>query len=301
MKTIQYVILGIAIVLISGCGGGEGEFDASGVFEATEVIVSAEANGKILEFNANEGDTLEAGERLGYIDSLQLYLKKLQLLASQRSVQKRMPDIRTQIAATEQQILTAKKEKERVENLLKANAVNKKQLDDLNAQIAFLEKQLAAQRSSLSTTNQSLTEESSALEIQIKQINDQLEKSRIINPIRGTLLVKYAETGEITGTGKPLFKIADMENMYLRAYISTGQLTKLKLGETVKVFADYGEDEYKEYKGKVTWISSKAEFTPKSIQTKDERANLVYAVKIQVKNDGYLKIGMYGEIEISEE
>ena len=298
---MQYVILGIAIVLISGCGGGEGEFDASGVFEATEVIVSAEANGKILEFNANEGDTLEAGERLGYIDSLQLYLKKLQLLASQRSVQKRMPDIRTQIAATEQQILTAKKEKERVENLLKANAVNKKQLDDLNAQIAFLEKQLAAQRSSLSTTNQSLTEESSALEIQIKQINDQLEKSRIINPIRGTLLVKYAETGEITGTGKPLFKIADMENMYLRAYISTGQLTKLKLGETVKVFADYGEDEYKEYKGKVTWISSKAEFTPKSIQTKDERANLVYAVKIQVKNDGYLKIGMYGEIEISEE
>lgn len=301
MKTIQYVILGIAIVLISGCGGGEGEFDASGVFEATEVIVSAEANGKILEFNANEGDTLEAGERLGYIDSLQLYLKKLQLLASQRSVQKRMPDIRTQIAATEQQILTAKKEKERVENLLKANAVNKKQLDDLNAQIAFLEKQLAAQRSSLSTTNQSLTEESSALEIQIKQINDQLEKSRIINPIKGTLLVKYAETGEITGTGKPLYKIADMENMYLRAYISTGQLTKLKLGETVKVFADYGEDEYKEYKGKVTWISSKAEFTPKSIQTKDERANLVYAVKIQVKNDGYLKIGMYGEIKISEE
>lgn len=301
MKTMQYVILGIAIVLISGCGGGEGEFDASGVFEATEVIVSAEANGKILEFNANEGDTLEAGERLGYIDSLQLYLKKLQLLASQRSVQKRMPDIRTQIAATEQQIATAKKEKERVENLLKANAVNKKQLDDLNAQIAFLEKQLAAQRSSLSTTNQSLTEESSALEIQIKQINDQLEKSRIINPIKGTLLVKYAETGEITGTGKPLYKIADMENMYLRAYISTGQLTKLKLGETVKVFADYGEDEYKEYKGKVTWISSKAEFTPKSIQTKDERANLVYAVKIQVKNDGYLKIGMYGEIEISEE
>jgi len=301
MKTMQYVILGIAIVLISGCGGGEGEFDASGVFEATEVIVSAEANGKILEFNANEGDTLEAGERLGYIDSLQLYLKKLQLLASQRSVQKRMPDIRTQIAATEQQILTAKKEKERVENLLKANAVNKKQLDDLNAQIAFLEKQLAAQRSSLSTTNQSLTEESSALEIQIKQINDQLEKSRIINPIKGTLLVKYAETGEITGTGKPLYKIADMENMYLRAYISTGQLTKLKLGETVKVFADYGEDEYKEYKGKVTWISSKAEFTPKSIQTKDERANLVYAVKIQVKNDGYLKIGMYGEIKISEE
>lgn len=300
MKTLQFVITGLAIVLISGCGGGEGEFDASGVFEATEVIVSAEANGKILEFNANEGDTLLAGERLGYIDSLQLYLKKLQLTANQRSVQSRRPDIRTQIAATEQQITTAKREKQRVENLLKANAVNQKQLDDLNAQISLLEKQLAALKSTLTTTNQSLTEESSGLDIQIKQINDQLQKCQIINPIKGTLLVKYAETGEVTGTGKPLYKVADLENVFLRAYISTGQLTKLKLGETVKVFADYGEDEYKEYLGKVIWISSKAEFTPKSIQTKDERANLVYAVKIKVKNDGLLKIGMYGEIKISE-
>lgn len=300
MKTLQFVITGLAIVLISGCGSGEGEFDASGVFEATEVIVSAEANGKILEFNANEGDTLLAGERLGYIDSLQLYLKKLQLTANQRSVQSRRPDIRTQIAATEQQITTAKREKQRVENLLKANAVNQKQLDDLNAQISLLEKQLAALKSTLTTTNQSLTEESSGLDIQIKQINDQLQKCQIINPIKGTLLVKYAETGEVTGTGKPLYKVADLENVFLRAYISTGQLTKLKLGETVKVFADYGEDEYKEYLGKVIWISSKAEFTPKSIQTKDERANLVYAVKIKVKNDGLLKIGMYGEIKISE-
>jgi len=300
MKTLQFVITGLAIVLISGCGSGEGEFDASGVFEATEVIVSAEANGKILEFNANEGDTLLAGERLGYIDSLQLYLKKLQLTANQRSVQSRRPDIRTQIAATEQQITTAKREKQRVENLLMANAVNQKQLDDLNAQISLLEKQLAALKSTLTTTNQSLTEESSGLDIQIKQINDQLQKCQIINPIKGTLLVKYAETGEVTGTGKPLYKVADLENVFLRAYISTGQLTKLKLGETVKVFADYGEDEYKEYLGKVIWISSKAEFTPKSIQTKDERANLVYAVKIKVKNDGLLKIGMYGEIKISE-
>ncbi|MHC1738493.1 MAG: HlyD family secretion protein [Ignavibacteriaceae bacterium] len=300
MKTLQFVIIGLAIVLLSGCGSGDGEFDASGVFEATEVIVSAEANGKILEFNANEGDTLEAGERLGYIDSLQLYLRKLQLTANQRSVQSKRPDIRTQIAATEQQITTAKKEKIRVENLLKANAVNQKQLDDLNAQISLLEKQLAALKSTLTTTNQSLTEESSGLDIQIKQLNDQLQKCQIINPIKGTLLVKYAETGEVTGTGKPLYKVADMENVFLRAYISTGQLTKLKLGQRVKVFADYGEDDYKEYRGEVTWISNKAEFTPKSIQTKDERANLVYAVKIKVKNDGLLKIGMYGEIKISE-
>ena len=301
MKTIKFVITGLAIILVSGCGSGDGEFDASGVFEATEVIVSAEANGKILEFNANEGDTLEAGERLGYIDSLQLYLRKLQLTANQRSVQSRRPDIRTQIAATEQQITTAKREKQRVENLLKANAVNQKQLDDLNAQISLLEKQLAALKSTLTTTNQSLTEESSGLDIQIKQINDQLQKCQIINPIRGMLLVKYAETGEVTGTGKPLYKVADMENVFLRAYISTGQLTKLKLGQRVKVFADYGEDDYKEYTGEITWISNKAEFTPKSIQTKDERANLVYAVKIKVKNDGLLKIGMYGEIKLSAE
>lgn len=301
MKTLKFIITGLVIVLISGCGSGEGDFDASGVFEATEVIVSAEANGKILEFNANEGDTLEAGERLGYIDSLQLYLKKLQLTANQRSVQSRRPDIRTQIAATEQQIVTAKREKERVENLLKANAVNQKQLDDLNAQILLLEKQLAAMKSTLTTTNQSLTEESSGLDIQIKQLNDQLQKCQIVNPTRGILLVKYAEAGEVTGTGKPLYKVADTEEMYLRAYISTGQLTKLKLGGRVRVFADFGDEDYREYEGKITWVSNKAEFTPKSIQTKDERANLVYAVKIKVKNDGLLKIGMYGEIKLSEE
>jgi len=300
MKSIKLALLVITTFLISGCGSGNGEFDASGVFESTEVIVSSEASGKILEFTAEEGDTLEANERLGYIDSLQLYLKKMQLMASQRSVQSRRPDIRTQIAATEQQIATAKSEKQRVENLLKSNAVNKKQLDDLNAQISFLEKQLAALRSTLTTTSQSLNEESSALDIQIKQLNDQLQKCQIINPVKGTLLVKYAETGEVTGPGKPLYKVADTENLFLRAYISTGQLTKLKLGKPVKVFADYGEDNYKEYSGRVTWISNKAEFTPKSIQTKDERANLVYAVKIKVKNDGLIKIGMYGEIKISE-
>lgn len=298
MKTIKYIVLGTTLLTFIACGNGKGDFDASGTFEATEVIVSSEANGKIMHFNLEEGDRLKAGQEVGYIDTVQLYLKKMQLMTSTKSIQSRRSDIAKQIAATKEQITKAETEKRRNENLLKSNAATQKQVDDIESQLAVLQKQLAAQISTLQSGNQSVTEESSAMEIQVAQIEDQLRKCRIISPITGTVLSKYAEVGELATQGKPLFKIADVDNMYLRAYIIADQLTQMKLGQEVKVFADYGEDGKHEYSGKVTWISDKAEFTPKTIQTRDERANLVYAIKIAVKNDGYLKIGMYGEVTI---
>lgn len=302
MKTVKNVLFyAIFLSLTAACGNGNGDYDASGTFESTEIIVSAEANGKIMRSNVEEGDLLKDGQEVGYIDTVQLYLKKMQLLTSVKSVQSRRSDIAKQIAATKEQIAKAEKEKKRNENLLKSNAATQKQVDDIDSQLAVLQKQLAAQISTLQNSNQSVTEESSAMEIQVAQVEDQLQKSHIISPINGTVLSKYAEAGELATQGKPLFKIADIENMYLRAYIIADQLTQMKLGQEVKVFADYGEDGKREYTGKVTWISDKAEFTPKTIQTRDERANLVYAVKIAVKNDGYLKIGMYGEVKILSE
>lgn len=302
MKTVKNVLFyAIFLSLTAACGNGNGDYDASGTFESTEIIVSAEANGRIMRFNVEEGDLLKDGQEVGYIDTVQLYLKKMQLLTSVKSVQSRRSDIAKQIAATKEQIAKAEKEKKRNENLLKSNAATQKQVDDIDSQLAVLQKQLAAQISTLQNSNQSVTEESSAMEIQVAQVEDQLQKSHIISPINGTVLSKYAEAGELATQGKPLFKIADIENMYLRAYIIADQLTQMKLGQEVKVFADYGEDGKREYTGKVTWISDKAEFTPKTIQTRDERANLVYAVKIAVKNDGYLKIGMYGEVKILSE
>lgn len=298
MKTINYLSICAIFLLLTSCGSKNSEYDASGTFEATEVIVSAEANGKIMEFNIQEGDILKANQEVGFIDSLQLYLKKMQIKSGMNTVESRRPDIRIQIAATQQQIETAKTEKKRIENLLKANAANQKQLDDINAQIAVLEKQLEAQKSSLEITNKSIGSESSGFEIQLAQIDDQLQKCHIKSPIDGTVLVKYSENGELAMQGKVLFKVADTQNMFLRAYITSSQLTKLKIGQKVNVFSDFGEGENRQYEGVITWISSKSEFTPKTIQTQDERANLVYAVKIAVKNDGFLKIGMYGSIKL---
>ena len=225
-------------------------------------------------------------------------MKKQQLLANMKSTVSRRPDVKKQIAALEEQIRTAQTEKSRFEKLVKANVANQKQLDDIIAQIAVLEKQLIAQQSTLQNASAGVSEDVSSVELQVEQLNDQLKKCIISNPIKGIVLQKYAEENEVSMQGKALYKIADMENIILRAYISSTQLSKLKMGQTVKVFSDFGEKETKEYSGKVVWISSKAEFTPKTIQTKDERANLVYAVKIAVKNDGLLKIGMYGEISI---
>ncbi|WP_233577235.1 HlyD family efflux transporter periplasmic adaptor subunit [Parabacteroides sp. TM07-1AC] len=284
-----------ALLSLAACNRGDGNFDATGTFEATEILVSSEANGKIMELNIEEGDRLDAGTMVGYIDSTQLYLKKMQLSAGLRSVDIRKPDIRKQIAALEQQIATARTEQQRMENLVKAKAGNQKQVDDIVNNIKYLQKQLDAQYSTLNKTTGGADAEAESILYQIMQLDDQLQKSRIVTPQAGTVLVKYAEPGEVTAAGKPLYKIADTDLLYLRAYITADQLSKLKQGQTVRVFADYGADEQREYPGTITWISDKSEFTPKGIQTKDERANLVYAIKIAVKNDGYLKIGQYGE------
>lgn len=284
-----------ALLSLAACNRGDNNFDATGTFEATEILVSSEANGKIMELNIEEGDRLEAGVVVGYVDSMQLYLKKMQLSAGLRSVDIRKPDVRKQIAALEQQIATARTEQQRMENLVKAKAGNQKQVDDIVNNIKYLQKQLDAQYSTLNKTTDGADAEAEGILYQIMQLDDQLQKSRITNPQAGTVLVKYAEPGEVTAAGKPLYKIADTDLLYLRAYITADQLSTLKQGQTVRVFADYGADDRREYPGTITWISDKSEFTPKGIQTKDERANLVYAIKIAVKNDGFLKIGQYGE------
>lgn len=292
---------GMALLMLSACGSGMPDYDATGTFEATEVIVSAEAAGKLLQLDAEEGTRLRSGEEIGLIDTVQLYLKKLQLEASMKSVENQRPDLAKQIAATKQQIATAKREKKRVENLLAAGAANQKQLDDWDAQVALLERQLVAQESSLRNSTNSLTEQGNSVAIQVAQVEDQLQKCHIQSPIEGTVLAKYAEAGELAAIGKPLFKVAEINRMYLRAYITSEQLSQVKLGDKATVYSDYGNSEQKPYSGVITWISDRSEFTPKTILTKNERANLVYAVKIAVENDGELKIGMYGGVKFDGE
>lgn len=294
MKKIT-LLFSISLALAS-CNNNEFKYDAAGTFEAVEVTVAAEANGKIMQFNLEEGDTISTSFAIGYIDTMQLYLKKLQLRQSVLSTEGRKSDITKQIAATREQIANAKVEKARTERLIAANATGTKQLDDINTQLAVLESQLAAQLSSLGRGNQSLSDEARAQIAQIEQIQDQIQKSYITSPITGTVLTKYVESGEYAATGKPLFSIANIDTLNLRAYVTSDQLSQISLGQSVKVFADYGEKDNKEYSGRIIWIADKAEFTPKTIQTRDERANLVYAVKIAVKNDGYIKIGMYGDV-----
>lgn len=289
-------IYGMAVWLLSACGNGTPDYDATGTFEATEVIVSAEAAGKLLQLEVEEGTRLKAGEEVGLVDTVQLYLKKLQLEASMKSVESQRPDLAKQIAATKQQITTAQREKKRVENLLAAGAANQKQLDDWDAQVTLLQRQLIAQESSLMKSTNSLTEQGNSVSIQVAQVEDQLNKCHIQSPIEGTVLAKYAEAGELASVGKPLFKVGEVDRMYLRAYVTSEQLSQVKLGDKVTVYSDYGNSEQKAYPGVVTWISDRSEFTPKTILTKNERANLVYTVKIAVKNDGSLKIGMYGGV-----
>ena len=280
---------GVALIMLAACGKGIPGYDATGTFEATEVIVSAEAAGKLLRLEVEEGTRLKAGEEIGLVDTVQLYLKKLQLEASMKSVESQRPDLAKQIAATKQQIATAEREKKRVENLLAAGAANQKQLDDWDAQVKLLERQLVAQESSLQNSTNSLIEQGNSVAIQVAQMEDQLAKCHVQSPIEGTVLAAI---------GKPLFKVAEVDRMYLRAYITSEQLSQVKLGDEVTVYADYGNSEQKAYPGVVTWISDRSEFTPKTILTKNERANLVYAVKIAVKNDGALKIGMYGGVTL---
>lgn len=300
MKLRNLLGLCSLLALFSACGNGAPKYDVTGTFETTEVLVSAEASGRLLYFDIEEGMLLKAGEEVGVVDTVQLYLKKLQLEASLKSVEEQRPDILKQVAATKEQISAAQRERNRVANLLKVGAANQKQLDDAEDQLEVLRKQLVAQNSTLSNSHQSLTWQSSSVGIQVAQVEDQLKKCHITSPITGTVLAKYAEAGELTAMGTPLFKVADTEQMYLRAYITSEQLSQVKLGQKVTVFSDYGTDEHKQYPGVVTWISDTSEFTPKTILTKNERANLVYAVKIAVHNDGLLKIGMYGGVEFSD-
>ena len=300
MKSRNLLGLCSLLALFSACGNGVPKYDATGTFETTEVLVSAEASGRLLYFDIEEGMLLKAGEEVGVVDTVQLYLTKLQLEASIKSVEEQRPDILKQVAATKEQISAAQRERNRVANLLKVGAANQKQLDDAEDQLEVLRKQLVAQNSTLSDSHQSLTWQSSSVGIQVAQVEDQLKKCHITSPITGTVLAKYAEAGELTAMGTPLFKVADTEQMYLRAYITSEQLSQVKLGQKVTVFSDYGTDEHKQYPGVVTWISDTSEFTPKTILTKNERANLVYAVKIAVHNDGLLKIGMYGGVEFNK-
>ena len=280
---------------LSSCGNNRNNFDATGTFEATEVTVSSEASGRILSFDVIEGQEVVAGSEIGIIDTVQLYLSKLQLMKSRSSVQSNRPDINKQIAAIKEQIAKQKTEQSRIENLLKAGAATQKQFDDIVSAITVLECQLAALQSSLQNNASSIDAQSSAIEIQIAQIDDKLFKSVISSPVTGTILAKYTEAGELAVVGKPLFKVADTKRLFLRAYLTLSQLKDVKLGQSVTVYADFGGDNRREYNGTVTWISEKSEFTPKSIQTKDDRENLVYAAKVAIENDGYVKIGMYGE------
>ena len=292
MKRIVYIA---AVVLAASCGT-EAEFDAQGTFEATEVVVSSEATGRILNFEVEEGMAVEANQMVGAIDSVQLHLQRKQLVAQQSALLGSRPDVKKQVAALREQIAKQNEELRRVENMLKDGAATKKQKDDIEAQIKILERQLDATLSTLDKNTSTINNNSAALEAQIAALDDRISKCHIISPIGGTVLVKYAEAGELASVGKPLMKIADLDNIYLRAYFTSDQLANIKLGDEVKVVADFGGEERYDYTGRVAWISSESEFTPKTIQTKDSRANLVYAVKIAVENDGRLKIGLAGEV-----
>lgn len=293
-RSFAYPLL---VLLAASCVEGNKAYDASGVFESTEVTVSAEGNGKILSLDLQEGDRLEAGQIVGCIDTVQLHLSEIQLEASRRAVGSGRLDISRQIAALESQIGKQRQELDRFTKLEKAGASNRKQVEDIQAQIETLERQLAAQKESLNSSNRNVSGQADALEAQIEQIRDRIRKCFITSPVAGTVLAKYSEAGEFAALGRALFKVADIDNIRLRAYITADQLTSLKLGQQVRVFADQGSSGRKEYAGTLIWISDKAEFTPKTIQTRDERANLVYAVKIAVENDGLIKLGMYGDIK----
>lgn len=294
MKRIAYIL---PLFLMTACQE-VAEYDAQGTFEATEVTLSAESNGKILHFDVNEGDVVQSGVVVGAIDSIQIFQQRKQLIAQQAALLNSRPDKEKQVAAIKQQIATANRELQRVESLLGDGAATSKQRDDIKAQINLLQDQLSATLSTLDKNTSSINNNATALEAQIAALDDMLSKCRIISPINGTVLVKYAQAGELATIGKPLMKVADLTQIYLRAYFTSDQLAHLNLGKEVTVTADFGGDQRYDYKGKVAWISSESEFTPKAIQTKDTRANLVYAVKIAVKNDGRLKVGLSGEVKL---
>jgi HlyD family secretion protein len=297
-------------LLFTSCNHNAPKFDASGTFEVDEVIVSAEQTGKLLSFNVNEGQTIPRETVVGVIDAENLALQKEQIQASIAALHDKTADVRPQVKLLQEQLNVQQSqlnnmlhERTRIENLLKQDAATGKQLDDMNSQIDVLQKQMDVTRqqinvqtSNTSTQNRTVLSEKKPLEKRVAQLSDQISKAQIINPVNGTVITKYAEAGEVTSAGKALYKIANLDTLTLRAYITGTQLPQIKLNQLVKVMIDSSANGYREYPGTITWISDKAEFTPKTIQTKEERANLVYAIKVKVKNDGYLKIGMYGEV-----
>ncbi len=325
MKLIcKKLLLPLAIMALASCGNNSNKYDATGTFEADEVIVSAEASGKILQLNIEEGMNLSKDSVIGKIDPTSIELQKDQASSSVEALQQKTNDAapqvnvlqsqielqNKQIAVYNQQLKTAQIEQQRFQKLVAADAVPAKQLDDINGQVNVLKDQIAAaktqlsvlqsqinaQRQAVAIQNRGILSEKNPMEKKVAQIQDQLNKTIIINPVTGTVLTKYADAGEFTSVGKALYKIADLSVMKLRAYITGDQLVQVKLNQAVKVMVDDGKGKMREMPGSISWISDKAEFTPKTIQTKDERANLVYAIKVNVKNDGYLKIGMYGEL-----
>ena len=296
-KTI--VLAGVAMIL-NACGNKENEYDATGVFEATETMVYAEQSGALIAFNVEEGDIIRNGKEVGLIDTTQLWLKLQQTEATKSVYQSQKPELEKQIAATRQQLAKAKQDRQRYKELVADGAAPSKMLDDANSQVKVLQRQLDAQISSLKVNTNALDKQMAATEVQANLLRDQLRKCHIQSPTKGTVLEKYVERREFVSTGKPLFKMADTENMFIRAYVTSAQLKNIQLGQRATVYADYGNGEKKEYPGKVTWISTRSEFTPKTILTDDERADLVYALKVAIKGDGHVKIGMYGEVRFAE-
>lgn len=309
-RVFQYLVIG-SLLITASCNNSNGKFDASGTFEANEVIVSSELSGKILSLNVEEGQTLSKDSVVGIVDAAAISLQKEQVEANIQALSEKTADaspqvklLENQLAVQQSQLNNLLHEQTRIQNLLKQDAATGKQLDDITAQVDVAKKSLAVtqqqinvQRNNIATQNRSILSEGKPLQKRVAQLDDQLKRASIINPVAGTVITKYAEAGEVTSAGKALYKVADLSTMTLRAYPTGSQLSTIKLGQTVKVMVDDGEKKYKEFDGTITWIADKAEFTPKTIQTKDERANLVYAIKIKVKNDGYLKIGMYGEVK----
>jgi HlyD family secretion protein len=292
MNKIFLYLAFFLLILLTSCNKSDKRSDAYGNFEAVETIVSAEATGKLINFNIEEGQILEKDVIVGNIDADQLGFKKQQLEAQKNTVKTKFKNVFSQINVYQEQKRVSQVEKNRIERLLKDEAATSKQLDDINGNINVLDKQISAVESQNSTTMQELKN----LDVQIQQIQDQINKSAVVNPVNGTVLMKLAEQSEIVNYGKPLYKIADISSMELRVYVSGEQLPGVKLGQLVRVLIDSDKNGLRELEGTVSWISAKAEFTPKIIQTKEERVNLVYAVKIKVKNDGSLKIGMPGEV-----
>lgn len=294
---VRYEILAAAsaVTILAGCRN-DIDFDACGQIDAEQVTVSAEASGRILSLNVREGDVLNAGQMVGAVDSVQTSLQIRELEQRRDGARSRLIDIDRQQAPQKDQLANLENDFRRYSSLLANNAATQKQVDDLRSQIDILKSQMAAQKQTWERNNSSVRSEISTYEIQIAEKRDQLAKCRICSPVAGTVLTKYANEGESVTVGKPLFKLANLTETYVRAYFTTSQLSTLKLGDEMKIIPDDGSANPKEYTGRVIWISSQAEFTPKDIQTRDERAELVYAVKVAVPNDGSLRLGMYAYV-----